>query len=646
MYLRSTAILYIHTSVCSNNTAQEALKALFLVERNQKNNFVFRNCRRDELVACGTTSADSTPPGPYQVEFTITLAAGTLSSSLLNRIRNIVANITQQSTEFIRVVANLQTSTKRQVENYLVTVTFDIGGGLNPILLGATIEAQVADCNSELSLGLAQEFLPLVSCPQTSLPPTEGPTTATVVTPSLSSGESGNNNTIIIIVVVAVVILLIVVIVMVALVVIFRKKKEERRNEPTQNSNVERYQGVPSKYSTVKMSPSEESLTVLKNQLVTKNMGGETDWVIPYEDLEIGETLGKGSFGVVKSGKWRFQNVAIKFCTDIGATDDFLEEGKLMCNLRPHPNVIQIFGICVKDDCLFMLIMEYSKGGSLDTFLYESSHKLKRKQKQEIILGVCKGLLHLHSEGIIHRDLAARNVLLDEALKPKLSDFGMSRIVDSNTSAGKTATRFGPIRWMAPESIRFEYSVQSDVWSLAIVMLEVWSESEPHDEWEEKDQHELAIKIRDEALTPSMPKKVPRVYADLMRECWASSPSERPQVSEICRRLTEHQRRKKSGEPKGKKMLKDVRKQVSRSSSIVAKKSLRGSPSTKAKGDEMTELAPDTDNDVQTLKRRKKKSRKKKKSTKHLELQEVTQDHYDDLPSLGTPSIGTEKASL
>ena len=57
------------------------------------------------------------------------------------------------------------------------------------------------------------------------------------------------------------------------------------------------------------------------------------------------------------------------------------------------------------------------------------------------------GMLHLHSEGVIHRDLAARNILLDASLRPKVSDFGMSRVV-LNNKTNKTKSEVGPIRWM------------------------------------------------------------------------------------------------------------------------------------------------------------------------------------------------------
>jgi serine/threonine protein kinase len=85
------------------------------------------------------------------------------------------------------------------------------------------------------------------------------------------------------------------------------------------------------------------------------------------------------------------------------------------------------------------------------------------------VKGIAAGMLHLHNHNIIHRDLAARNILLSGTGDPKISDFGMSRILQKEEE-GKTKTNIGPIRWMAPESLANQtYSKKSDVWSFGIV---------------------------------------------------------------------------------------------------------------------------------------------------------------------------------
>lgn len=71
-------------------------------------------------------------------------------------------------------------------------------------------------------------------------------------------------------------------------------------------------------------------------------------------------------------------------------------------------------------------------------------------------------MLHLHKHNLIHRDLAARNILLKQQGEPKVSDFGMSRLLQVDATAGKTYGNIGPVRWMAPESLKSGiYSVKS-----------------------------------------------------------------------------------------------------------------------------------------------------------------------------------------
>lgn len=72
-------------------------------------------------------------------------------------------------------------------------------------------------------------------------------------------------------------------------------------------------------------------------------------------------------------------------------------------------------------------------------------HVIERRLVVQWLQGIAAGMLHLSSEDIVHRDLAARNVLLARDLTPKLSDFGLARLVAAN-SWGNTKTNIGPIR--------------------------------------------------------------------------------------------------------------------------------------------------------------------------------------------------------
>jgi serine/threonine protein kinase len=98
-----------------------------------------------------------------------------------------------------------------------------------------------------------------------------------------------------------------------------------------------------------------------------------------------------------------------------------------------------------------------------------------------ILCGVAAGMCHLSQEGIVHRysiqriridkhrDLAARNILLNAEMGAVVSDFGFARTLQEEESSGKTVSDVGPLRWMAPESLKIrEYSTKSDVWSFGV----------------------------------------------------------------------------------------------------------------------------------------------------------------------------------
>jgi len=281
-----------------------------------------------------------------------------------------------------------------------------------------------------------------------------------------------------------------------------------------------------------KKEVSESSANILPLSPLSKSSVSYSQ--ISFNEITVERKIGEGSYGEVFLGKWRNAYVALKFCAHKVNIDDFLREINILTNLPPHPNIVHLYGVAL-DGPQPVLVLEYYQKGSLDKVLFDSSVKLPLETKMHLIRGIAAGMLHLHKHNIIHRDLAARNILIAANGEPKISDFGMSRILQEK-EVGQTISVIGPIRWMAPESIsRGVYSKYSDVWTFGIVVWEIVAQCEPHININPID---VGVLIRDYHLTPQIPSGCPWLLQQLMQMCWKIQPEERPNFETICMMLS------------------------------------------------------------------------------------------------------------
>ncbi|XP_021464988.1 ephrin type-A receptor 2 isoform X1 [Oncorhynchus mykiss] len=251
------------------------------------------------------------------------------------------------------------------------------------------------------------------------------------------------------------------------------------------------------------------------------------------------KVIGAGEFGEVYRGLMKAPGrgevaVAIKTLKP-GYTEkqrqDFLSEASIMGQFS-HQNIIRLEGVVTKSVKHAMIVTEYMENGALDNYLKDHDGEISSYQLVGMLRGIAAGMKYLSDMSYVHRDLAARNVLVNSNLECKVSDFGLSRVLEDDpegtytTSGGKI-----PIRWTAPEAIAYrKFTSASDVWSFGIVMWEVMAFGErPY--WD-MSNHEV-MKAINEAFRLPAPMDCPSTVYQLMLQCWLQDRSKRPRFPDI-----------------------------------------------------------------------------------------------------------------
>ncbi|KAB1199614.1 G-type lectin S-receptor-like serine/threonine-protein kinase RKS1 [Morella rubra] len=204
--------------------------------------------------------------------------------------------------------------------------------------------------------------------------------------------------------------------------------------------------------------------------------------VAATDNFSLAKRLGQGGFGPVYKGQLaNGQEIAVKTLSRSSrqGTDEFKNEVMLIARLQ-HRNLVRLFGCCIHKEER-MLIYEYMPNKSLDFFIFQETRMqlLDWRKRFEIITGIARGVLYLHQDSrlkIIHRDLKASNVLLDAAMNPKISDFGLARMFGDDQIEASTNKVVGTYGYMSPEyAMEGLYSTKSDVFSFGVLTLEIVS---------------------------------------------------------------------------------------------------------------------------------------------------------------------------
>ncbi|KAL6883314.1 hypothetical protein ACP4OV_010728 [Aristida adscensionis] len=189
--------------------------------------------------------------------------------------------------------------------------------------------------------------------------------------------------------------------------------------------------------------------------------------------------LGWGSTGVVYKGILDDDRVVV--VKELGnvrhSREEFQDELYVIARIN-HMNLVRIYGFC-SERSHRMLVFEYAKNGSLADILFKNQIPLEWKQRFNIALGVAKGLAYLHHEcleWIIHCNLKPENILLDQNMEPKITDFGLAKLVSRSGTNQNVSQARGTKGYIAPEWISgLPITAKVDVYSYGVVLLELVS---------------------------------------------------------------------------------------------------------------------------------------------------------------------------
>ncbi|XP_048857455.1 kinase suppressor of Ras 1 isoform X2 [Brienomyrus brachyistius] len=269
------------------------------------------------------------------------------------------------------------------------------------------------------------------------------------------------------------------------------------------------------------------------------------EWDIPFEQLELGELIGKGRWGKVYRGRWHGE-VAIRLLEIDGNNQDHLKLFKKeVMNYRQtrHENVVLFMGACMAPPHL-AIITSFCKGRTLYSVVRDAKNTLDINKTRQIAQEIVKGMGYLHAKGIVHKDLKSKNVFYDTN-KVVITDFGLfgiSGVVQEGRRENELKLPHGWICYLAPEIVqrmgpgndedRLPFSNAADVYAFGTI----WYELQARDWPITKQPAEATIwlvgsgaGIKKVLAEISMGKEV----TEILSACWAYDYSDRPSFSHL-----------------------------------------------------------------------------------------------------------------
>jgi len=257
--------------------------------------------------------------------------------------------------------------------------------------------------------------------------------------------------------------------------------------------------------------------------------------------------LGSGGYGVVYYAEYNPSEgavlpAAVKVISNSDYDDihankfkTFKDEVEMLRLFRGNDCIVQIYTYCLEFPRAY-IVYEYLPGDTLARYIHGREARLSYLQILQIGYAIAEGLHALHQQHVVHRDLKPDNILLDAHMRPKLSDFGISRKKDAAVSAMSTQN-LGTWSYMAPEQFNGKVSEKSDIYSLGLILWECWTMRRPWDIADDRDVWGVVYTILHDEKRPEIPPDCPTSLKELLADCWSGDPKIRPTALELKSRI-------------------------------------------------------------------------------------------------------------
>jgi len=221
---------------------------------------------------------------------------------------------------------------------------------------------------------------------------------------------------------------------------------------------------------------------LLDEAVVAGDDGGSADSAkIPGEfgDYELLEEVGRGGQGIVYRAHQKSLNrtLALKVIgLGTWATEKHLKrfrrEAEAAASLE-HPGIVPIHEVGERDG-QYYFSMKFIEGGQLDDVVRQTPMSIR--QAAELVAKVARTVHYAHEHGILHRDIKPGNILLDAKGEPHLTDFGLARLVEAESTVTRTLEVLGTPSYMAPEQAvgnNAQITSATDVYGLGAVLYQL-----------------------------------------------------------------------------------------------------------------------------------------------------------------------------